>query len=66
MMAGPPFSPGSVQVTSRLSVVPEVAITVGVAGLSGCSFASITVTVMVWVPVCSRSPVPLVACTTTR
>ena len=29
------------------------------------SSALVTVTVMVWVSICTRSPVPLVACTST-
>ena len=64
-MAGPPLRSGSLQVTARLSVAPETAVTVGFAGLAGCSFTFVTVTVMVWIAVCTRSPVPLVACTVT-
>ena len=65
MISGPPLRPGSVQVAVRVVDEPETADTVGLAGVSGCSFAFITVTVMVSVAICSRSPVPLVACTST-
>ena len=64
-MSGPPFRPGFTQVAVRLVAEPETAASVGFAGLSGCSFASVTVTVIVWVAVFTRSPVPLVACTVT-
>ena len=63
MISGPALS-GASQVTFRL--VTDADDTDGASGAAGASVSSsITVTVMVWVPVCSRSPVPLVACTTT-
>ena len=64
-LSGPPFSPGFVQIAVRLVDEPRTAASVGFAGLSGCSSASLTVTVIAWLAVRSRSPVPLVACTVT-
>ena len=63
MIAGPAFE-GAVQDTFRL--VAEAVDTEGVAGAPGASPASsVTVTVIVWSAVFSRTPVPLVARTTT-
>ena len=45
-IAGRPVFDGAVQVTSRLVVLPEVAVTVGAAGASGVSVV-VLVTVMV-------------------
>ena len=44
-MSGPLFSPGSSHDTSRLSVSPDVAVTIGASGLSGFSSSSPTVIV---------------------
>ena len=64
MIAGPALS-GADQFTFRL--VTDAGDTDGASGAAGASVSSsVTVTVMVWVAVSSRSPVPLVACTTTR
>ena len=64
MISGPALS-GADQLTFRL--VTDAGDTDGASGAAGASVSSsLTVTVMVWVPVFSRSPVPLVACTTTR
>ena len=64
MISGPALS-GAAQLTFRL--VTDSADTDGASGADGASVSSsVTVTVIVWVAVCSRSPVPLVACTVTR
>ena len=55
---------GADQFTVRLDT--ESGATVGAAGLPGASpLTSVTVTVIVWVAVFSRVPVPLVASTVT-
>ena len=64
-MSGPPFRPGFTQVAVRLVAEPSTAVTVGFAGVSVCSSAFITVTVIVWSAVFTRASVPLVARTTT-
>ena len=61
-----PVLPGAVQVTDRLSLLPETAETVGAAGAEGGSSTSFTVTVMAWSVVSARAPVPPVAVTVTR
>ena len=62
-MAGPALS-GADQFTVRLDT--DAGATVGAAGLPGASpLTSVTVTVIVCVAVFSRSPVPLVAVTST-
>ena len=52
MIDGRPVLSGAVQVTSKLVVLPEVAVTVGAAGATGASFRSLTlrVTLIVSVP----------------
>ena len=63
MISGPSLS-GARQVTFRLDT--DAADTDGASGAPGASVSSsITVTVIAWVSVCSRSPVPLLACTVT-
>ena len=63
MIGGPSLS-GAAQVTRRLDT--EAADTFGAPGAPGASvLSSVTVTVMVWVAVFSRSPSPLLACTVT-
>ena len=63
MIGGPAFA-GAAQVT--VTLLTEADDTVGVAGTPGASpSTSVTVTVIVWSAVFSRSPVPLVARTTT-
>ena len=63
MIAGPAFD-GADQFTVRL--VADATDTIGASGLPGASPpTSVTVTVIVWVAVFSRVPVPLVACTVT-
>ena len=44
-MAGRPVFVGAVQLTSRLVVLPEVAVTEGSAGASGGSFTFVTFSV---------------------
>ena len=63
MIAGPAFA-GAVHAAVRL--VTEADDTVGATGTPGASPpASVTVTVIVWSAVFTRSPAPLVARTTT-
>ncbi len=63
MIAGPPLA-GADQFTVRLDT--DAGATVGASGLPGASPpTSVTVTVIVCVAVFTRSPVPLVACTST-
>ena len=62
-MIGGPLFDGSPQVTVRL--VGPAADTEGALGAAGGSASSVTVTVIDWSAVFSRSSVPLVARTTT-
>ena len=63
MISGPALS-GAAQFTFRLDT--DAADTFGASGAPGASFlSSPTVTVIAWIAVFSRSPVPLVACTST-
>ena len=63
MIAGPGFG-GAVQVT--VTLVTEADDTVGASGTPGASSSTfVTVTAIVWSVVFFRSPVPLVARTTT-
>ena len=64
MIAGPSFE-GAAQVT--VTLVTEAAVTVGASGTPGASPSTfVTVTAIVWSAVFFRSPVPLVARTSTR
>ena len=63
MIGGPAFA-GAVQ--AAVTLVTPAAVTIGAAGTLGASPAtSVTVTVIVWSAVFTRSPVPLVARTIT-
>ena len=62
-MAGPALS-GADQLTLRLDA--DAGDTDGASGAAGRSpSTSVTATVIVWVAVFTRAPVPLVACTST-
>ena len=63
MIAGRPVLAGAVQLTSRLVVLPEVAVTAGIAGATGFSSASSTVIVTAIV---SEPPLPSMAFTVTE
>ncbi len=63
MIAGRPVLAGAAQLTSRLVVLPEVAVTEGIAGATGFSSALSTVIVTAIV---SEPPLPSSAFTVTE